>query len=427
MGRSRDKGGAAIMALALTLMLVGYIGLFFGRWIKAAVSRQREYLADASAVQFTRNPDGIAGALKKIAIHSDASYLHADTEEVGHMLFGQGRAAHVFATHPPLLERIRRVEPQFRPEHLDELAARIKREALRQARREAVREEAARPEPGPFDAGRIIESIGQPDANHLILAGALAASLPERVSKAAHSPERAPEVLLYSLLHDNPDSREQQLLAVAESLGGEFESGLQRLVRVAGAPRAEQRLPLMELALPGLRRHPPERVRQLLGAVDRVIRVDGRIEVFEYLMAGMIKQFLWESANPHRVRVVGRKTLDRLRAEAADVIAIMARHGNPDDPQAAGRAFRSGTVAAFGPGDTEVPAVDDWIGSMDAALEKLDKLTAEGKKRLVSALIATVTADRRLVPAELELMRAVCAAIHVPIPALTASLENGVQ
>ncbi len=113
MGRSRDKGGAAIMALALTLMLVGYIGLFFGRWIKAAVSRQREYLADASAVQFTRNPDGIAGALKKIAIHSDTSYLHADTEEVGHMLFGQGRAAHVFATHPPLLERIRRVEPQF--------------------------------------------------------------------------------------------------------------------------------------------------------------------------------------------------------------------------------------------------------------------------------------------------------------------------
>ena len=84
---SRDKNGAIILAVAFGLMAVGYIGLFFGRWIKAAVSRQREYLADASAVQFTRDPDSIGGALKKIAVYSDASYLNADTEEISHMLF----------------------------------------------------------------------------------------------------------------------------------------------------------------------------------------------------------------------------------------------------------------------------------------------------------------------------------------------------
>ena len=127
-GRSRDKNGAVVLLLAFGLMAVGYIGLFFGRWIKAAVSRQREYLADASAVQFTRDPSGIGGALKKIAVYSDASYLNADTEEISHMLFGDGQKTMMFSTHPPMNERISRVDPEFQPEELDRLAARIERD-----------------------------------------------------------------------------------------------------------------------------------------------------------------------------------------------------------------------------------------------------------------------------------------------------------
>jgi Zn-dependent protease with chaperone function len=126
-GRS-DRNGAAVMLVALGLMAVGYVGLFFGRWIKAGVSRQREYLADASAVQFTRDPTGIGGALKKIAIYAEGSQLAADTEEIGHMLFGSGQRATIFSTHPPLHERIRRIDPAFRPEELQELAAGLRRE-----------------------------------------------------------------------------------------------------------------------------------------------------------------------------------------------------------------------------------------------------------------------------------------------------------
>jgi len=424
-GRSRNSNGAAVLALALTLMLVGYIGLFFGRWIKASVSRQREFLADASAVQFTRNPDGIAGALKKIALYSEASYLNADTEEVGHMLFGLGRATHIFATHPPLLERIQRIEPGFRPEDLETLATRLRREVTREAE-QAAREEAARgAAAGPFDAGRIIDSIGQPDADLLLIGSILAAGLQRPVRDAARSPELAPEVLIYSLLHEDPESRERQLLAVAEVMGGDIESRVQRLAGLAGVPAPEQRLPLMELALPGLRRHPPDKVRALLVAVDRVVRVDQRIEVFEYLMVRMIKQYLWESANPHRVRPVGRKSLARLRSEATAVIAIMARHGSPGDAGAARRAFVAGVTAAFGSADVEVPQVGDWAETLDSSLEHLDELAAGDKRDLVNALIATVTADGRLAPAELELMRAVCVALHVPIPALTARRAGG--
>ncbi|MGD9265520.1 MAG: M48 family metallopeptidase, partial [Lysobacterales bacterium] len=136
-GRSRNSNGAPVMLIAVAVTLVGYIGLFFGRWIKSAVSRQREYLADASAVQFTRDPDGIAGALKKIAVYSDASYLNAETEEVSHMLFGAGEKASMFATHPPLNDRIGRIDPSFDPADLTRLAADIQRKQRAQEEKKA--------------------------------------------------------------------------------------------------------------------------------------------------------------------------------------------------------------------------------------------------------------------------------------------------
>src|SRR5699024_10158261 len=102
----------AVMA-GLAVVVLGYVGLFFGRWIKAAVSRQREFLADASAVQFTRNPEGIGNALKKIGALHAGSFLSTDSEEVGHMLFSPGMGYQMFATHPPLEKRIKAIDPSF--------------------------------------------------------------------------------------------------------------------------------------------------------------------------------------------------------------------------------------------------------------------------------------------------------------------------
>ena len=127
LGRGRGKGAGAVMAAALIAMVVGYIGLFFGRMIKAGVSRTRESLADAAAVQFTRQTAGLAGALKKIAGLGEGSKLNVrgDAEEVSHMLFGDGVGfSGLFATHPPLLARIQALEPQFRAEQLESLAKR---------------------------------------------------------------------------------------------------------------------------------------------------------------------------------------------------------------------------------------------------------------------------------------------------------------
>lgn len=426
MGRSRDSSGAAILMLAFALMLVGYIGMFFGRWIKSAVSRQREFLADASAVQFTRDPSGIAGALKKIAIYSEASYLDADTEEVGHMLFGPGQAMHVFATHPPLLKRIARIEPGFQEEDLKVVAARIQRAAARQAE-VAAREQAAGGTRPPFglDADSIIERIGNPDSGGLMVAAAVAASIPEQVGKAAHSVEWAPEVLLYALLDSHDELREKQLLIVAKVMGPDSEARVRALAGAASQLRAEQKLPLMEIALPGLRRHPPQKIQSVLKAVDGVIRVDGEIDVFEYLMARLISRYLWEAMNPHRVRTAGRKSLVRLQAETLAVLAIMAWHGHPGQQDACRSAYDAGVQAAFAGEVEQMPDTGNWIEALDHALNRLDDLSPPEKQKLVNALVAVVTCDQQLVAEELELMRAICAALHVPIPMMTGPDPSG--
>ena len=423
MGRSRNSNGAPILIVALAVTLVGYVGLFFGRWIKSAVSRQREYLADASAVQFTRDPDSISGALKKIAVYSGGSYLSTETEEVGHMLFGSGQHMSLFATHPPLVQRIQRIEPGFREDDLLQLATRIERDSKR-AEQRAARAQHERPgggrPGGAFDAGGLIEQIGNPQWERLILAAAMAASIPETVRSAAHSADWAAEVLFYTLLDPRSEIRDQQMLIITQRMGSDSDARLRSLLSAAGPLAADQRLAVMEVALPSLKRHPPEFVRQVLGVMDALIHADGRVDVFEYLLARMVSRYLWESANPHRVRGAGHKPLSGLLPEAARVVAILARHGHSDPAQAA-RAFRSGMSAMAPDSVPEMPDTRGWAELLDKALDRLDHLRMADKQTLVQALVETVTADGKLVAEELELMRAVCAMLHVPMPMIPAS------
>ncbi|MDT8319265.1 MAG: M48 family metallopeptidase [Xanthomonadales bacterium] len=418
LGRSsRNKNGGAVMLIAFGLVAAGYIGLFFGRWIKAAVSRQREYLADASAVQFTRDPTGIGGALKKIAIYSGGSHLDADSEEVSHMLFGDGQSRLLFATHPPLNTRIARIDPSFQPEDLERLASKLERERLlkQQAPEVSVAPAAAG---GLFDADGLLGQIGNPDGQRVLMAAALAISIPEKLREAAHSAEWAPEVLFLALLDEDPELREQQLLLVAQGMGSESEGQLRALLTADGLPGATQRLPLLEMAFPALKRRPPEFVNRLLETVEAIAWVDGRIDVFEYLLARVISQHLRESANPGTARVAGGKSLAQLRQDAANVLAVLASHGH-DDATAADAAFRAGMKVLGGKPDAKMMQGANWVKTMDEALGRLDALKPVAKQKLVRALAETVLYDEKVAPVELELLRVSCGLIHVPLPLLT--------
>lgn len=416
-GRSRDKNGAVILLLAFGLMAVGYIGLFFGRWIKAAVSRQREYLADASAVQFTRDPQGIAGALKKIAVYSQGSFLDTDTEEISHMLFGDGRKMMLFSTHPPLIERISRVDPGFQPEELDRLAATIQRDQM-QARKDQERREASRQEQSAFDTKNLIDGIGNPDWERLLMAAAVAASIPDNIAQAAHSTEWAPEVVLYSLLSADAEVREKQMLSVARKMGGKSESQLNALLKAGGPPVAEQRLPLLEIAFPALKRQPADSVIRVLDTAKSMIDADGRVDVFEYLLANLIKLHIWESQNPDRVQVAGNKSLSGCRDEALALLTVLAKSGSNTrtDSEA---AFMAGVVAMGFDPEKRMQDVGHWMDVLDSVLPTLDGLRPNEKEKLIRAMVEVTTHDGRVIAAELELLRVCSALIHVPLPILS--------
>ena len=415
---SRNKDGAVVILVAFGLMAVGYIGLFFGRWIKAAVSRQREYLADASAVQFTRDPNSIGGALKKIAVYSEASYLDADSEEISHMLFGNGRKMNFFSTHPPLESRISRVEPGFQPEELTRLAVKINREQARQDKRaEKQREPEEKSGGGMFDAGTLIDSIGSPNWERMVTAAAFAAAIPEIMGRAVHSSEWAPEVLFYTLLDSDESIREKQLLMVAQDMGAESEGRVRALLDAAGPAKPEQRLPLLELAFPTLKQRPPEFILQVLDTVKNLIAADGRTDVFEFLLARSMTMHLWESQNPSRVRVAGNKSIKALAGPVSEVLAILARHGN-QDKAVAEAALNTGLAELSLPIPTDFPAQSDWVAGLDAALPMLDRLKPAEKEKLVRAMSAVVMHDGKMAAEELELLRVICDLVHVPLPLL---------
>ena len=333
----------------------------------------------------------------------------------------------LFSTHPPLQDRIRRVDPGFQPEELDRLAAKIRREH-EHAREKALRDrEKVDEAPGGFfDAGQIIDQIGNPDWDRMLMAAAIAASIPDNLSRAAHSTEWAPEVLFYTLMDADAEIREQQLLVVARKMGADSELQVRSLIQSAGVAPPEQRLPLLEVAFPALKRRPPDFVTRVLDTVKSLVEADGRVDVFEYLLARVIRMYLWESHNPNQVKTSGRKTLKAMEQEALQVLAVLAQHGHSGEESAAA-AYRAGAdELGLNAGD-RLPRRIDWVDALDEALPRLDRLKPGEKEKLVGAMLGVILHDDQMVPSELELLRVICDLIHVPLPLLTAPRRTSPQ
>jgi hypothetical protein len=224
-------------------------------------------------------------------------------------------------------------------------------------------------------------------------------------------------VLLFSLLHEDPELREQQLLIISRRLGSDSETRVRSLLQAAPRLQPEQRLPVLEIALPAVKQRTSEQQARMLETVREVSRVDGEVDVFEYLLARLISQYLWDAANPRRAARPGRRTLSSLGGHAATVLAVLAWHGHRE-PGAAERAYEAGLAKLGLPDSAGLPEPEDWAGELDRALQALDDLRPEGRQSLVEAMLEAAMADERVVASELELMRAVCAALHVPVPAL---------
>ena len=418
--RSSGKGGggiAAILVAAALILVIGYIGVFFGRLIKASFSRQRESLADASAVQFTRQTMGLVGALKKIAgLDAGSKFQNTQSEEVSHMLFGDGEGySALFATHPPLLERIQVLEPSFRLEQ-------IQRDSVKWNDPGYVPEDHGAPVAGFAPAGhvatpgQVAARVAAPGAEQYRFGTAARAGLPQALKDVARDPARARDLVLALMLDPGAEVRGRQMRVIDKRFPG-ARAGVEALQAQVAELDPALRLPLAAIAFPGLRQRPRDELLGMVNAVSELARADGRVSMFEYCLGRMVRTHIADTLNPARARVSGKLRISDCEREAVLLLCAVAQEGN-ESPEMARRAFIAGQAAVLPRSSaTYQPAADPTI-PLDAALQKLDGLCGPAKELLLEALVATVNQDGRVTIGEAELVRAICAALHCPLPPL---------
>ena len=435
-GRGNRDNRNPIPLIGIALLIAGGVGVLVGRIIQASVSRQREYLADASAVQYTRQTAGLAGALKKIAGLPAGSQLRSPKrDEVGHMLFGPGsKFSGLFATHPPLADRIKALDPTFDPAELEQL-----RQRWAAAPPSGLAEDRARGfvEPGvtppaqpatlpdptsraPVDPDAVIARVATVPASTPDYVAALMAQIPEPVLARAHGTDTVVPLVLGLLMAENERARAAQHAELARYHGQELADAALREAQELTGLHPLLRVPLVEIAAPALKARSEADRRNILVAVSGLIHADNTITVSEYCVARLIYSELYESMQPKPARHSGRETAAARWAEIATLLAVLAQAGT--NPAVAEQAFAAGLAQVlpgrplpYAPPPNGVLALENcWAG--------LDALRPEDKQRLVAAIVTTIGYDQTMSVAESELLRTICALIHCPIPPLPPSL-----
>ena len=441
-GGKKDNSVIALLAIGLALLIIGYVGYFFGRMIQAAVSRQREFLADASAVQFTRNPGGITGALKKIGGYAlGGTMVNNHAGEIGHFFIAQAFRSNfggLWATHPPLDERIRAVDPSwdgklFDPPEVVDIAhessaiagfgggTRYSADETLQRVHEA-QPDLPPPLPRsmvslPFKPVAVVADIGALTESHFRNAQLLLDSIPTRLREATRDVATA-QVLVYGLLlSGDKAARDQQQALVAQHAGQAAADALAGLRSAFSVVDPAARLPLLQLAVPALRTLDAAALDRFATTLDELVHADGRVTPFEYAVQKMLLSQLRLAQTPNRKTQFD--SFDGLHTEIAVVLSALATLSSKD------------TTTAFAAGAAQLPLLAGQLAllepaacgleQVDAALDKLAVSSLPIKKRLLVATAHVIASDGTVTVEEGELYRALAATLDLPMPNLAAS------
>ena len=407
----RNSGAMPLVVLGIGLIAIGAAGTFCGNLIKAAVSRQREFLADAASVQFTRNPHGIANALKKIGGAPNGSHLaNARATEISHMFFGQ--AINLFlnslmATHPPLPVRIRAIEPGWDGKFL--AGAPIADSDDAPAGMSAFARTRDTKGSDPSVSAGIAEAVGNPTNASLSLAQELIGGLPARCVEAAHDPWSARALLYVLLLPDDRTAR----AALAGVLEPQVLPHLAEIEGVIGALDDMQRLTLVSMAVPALLTMSRPQYDRFVADVVALIRADHKIDLFEWVM----HRVLLKSLKPHFEGPVAPsvryRTLDDVLPQVEQTLSAIAR-ASSGDIAAQRRAFAAGVNAIEL--EASFDAADDPnFARLNDALRELRMLHPLAKPRLIKGCAACVLADGATT-SERALLIGISATLDCPLP-----------
>ncbi len=420
-GSSSKKGGAAAIPLfGLALIAIGGLGVFFGRLIKSGISHQREFLADASAVQFTRNPLGLADALKKIGGAKEGSKIASpNAEQASHLYFSNGLKASwlsALSTHPPLEDRIRRLDPSFDGTLADRPAGPGVRVPAGAAE---IPEDAERLAAGVVGLGGrqgIAALVGTVQPTHVDYATRFLASLPTGLAERAREPATAPALLFALLLDRDPAVRIAQVRAL-EAAGRFLFDETQRASAILASYPDAVRLPLLDLALPALRQLSRPQWDAFRTTTHALIVADPRISLFELVLQRALIRHLGPVFGGTRARGTPSAELAARTTEVGLVLSALG-HACDSTPEEAAASFNAalrflgGEAGAIG-----FSARQDCPPEViDRALRSLGDLVPQAKKRLLEAATACVVSDAQVTVSEAELLRAIADSLDCPVP-----------
>jgi Zn-dependent protease with chaperone function len=417
----KNSGAAGMFMFGLALTILGYLGVFFGNLIKSAISRQREFLADASAVQFTRYPGGIAGALKKIGGLSEGSHIRdAHAAEISHMFFGNafsGSFFQLFATHPPLVDRIRALEPDFDgqfPEVEPVSAAEDDRAVPRHAGAAGIAAAAV----SGFSAAATAQRIGAPpQAEDLQGANDMINSMPAPLLAAAREPFVAQAVVLALLLSRDDDAvRERQIQMLQSQVDAPLVRQTQQLVAATQSLAATARLPLVDMTIPAIKRSSPQQYARFRQVVEALVTADQKIDLFEYCLRTVLFSYLDVHYGLKKSPACSYYNVAGLVQPLAVVLSMLA-HVGQEDPEQTEQAFQAGAQSL--PKKIELlPLSECSLAKFDTALGQLAASSPKVKRDIVNSVAACIMADGQVTLEEGELLRAIAAVLACPMPPL---------
>jgi Zn-dependent protease with chaperone function len=425
-GRSRNnKNSGGILGLAIGLMVIGFAGTFFGSLIKAAVSRQREYLADASAVQFTRNPDGIAGALKRIGGLVYGSIVeNPGAPEISHAFFAQGVSGFMqslSATHPPLEKRIRLIDPHWdgKFDTDDQTDPRSEEQAGKKTTmsREELARKAATVAVGATMAtvANAIDQVGNPKQETIAHARTLIAGLPEVITEAVREPYGARAVIYSFVLDRGQEVRDRQLLDLQQHADQDVFLLTQKLMPDMGGLDIKYRLPLIDMATPALKQLSIGQYQSFKKNLIALIEMDSKIDLLEW----SLQKILFTNLDGHFFKPAAPKVrysnIRDLRQEARVILSVMAYAGQQEQNDIEA-AFHAAAVALE---FSELQLREKSrinVADLDMAMEKLEMLNPLAKPKLLQACAVSVMNDQKISAVEAELLRAIANVLGCPMP-----------
>jgi Zn-dependent protease with chaperone function len=418
-GRFSLRAGLPAMAAGLSLIIIGCIGSFLGRIMQCAITRQQELLADASAVQFTRNPLGLAGALKKIGGSAFGSSIHsAGARQASHLFFSESHPDELFpflATHPPLVLRIRLLDPAFDGKFIP-----VKDERQTPKPQYTALSSLNIPVNSPLlssVAADVIDQVGNPTPAHLGEGQTLLTSIPPDIRQSIKTPAGA-ACVIYALLMSADDSR-RDLQTTALNRALVLQGSADRIPRICtqlSGLKQEQRLPLIALAMPALSGLTSTEKRNFLLILHSLINADGKVSLFELSVQWVLNKYL--NPSEELFRSITLFSYSQVGLDIVVLLRALASAGHPGDQAQAENAFQAG-LARIPELAVRKPVFSFENASyarVNDALTHLGNASFKIKESVIDACAHCAFADKTIALEESELLRVIALALQCPLP-----------